>query len=469
MSKLSSHSHTKATTGKDKNANCKRPELQLNPSKSHKQARVGNSQDNATLSSPFAATMVKFWHKTGIRFLFFLWIVSSVTYFLLFKSFLRENSTSVVEEDKLIGPKPPTTNRNLRSLVRDPWKCGFLDSEISSEKRSYAFTKAGTSKTTSYCLAMMESFDRCVGFVEDSENPSHLLRNPFLESDSKQQFLQNADKYRSSNIYFVHVMKSSGTSIEGVLRRLTTFDVGGTKIKFEPVLEYYCSNMLYFYHSVLKKPNSRFIALDKRSYGLHRLVPTPGYYVTILRNPVDRFVSMYYYIKQNRYPNVLEDQLFEDVFRSKDLDDFLEATRNKKLPFFDNHIIRMFQFDTYPEVFSTFSGGPDTYIRDVTPIVKVNQSHYQEALRNLRNCAFVGITEQFEKSQKMLEKLLDLRPAKEIEVNVNRNYHKKSVTSSQRDLILPRVQFDLKLYEEAKLIFDRQLINYDKMFGDSSF
>jgi len=430
------------------------------------------SQKNSMNEESFWTSyiMKKFYHKSTIKFLLFLWIVSSFAYILLFRSLLSDGDEKL-EHDKTGQSKSdyPTfdgndksfsSSTNLSKSLVDVWSCEDLKKEISDVGGSYNFGREPKGKQTSYCLLMMESFQRCVGYPQNPDDAPHLLPNAYLASEDKKSFEKAALAYRFAHIYFVHVMKSSGTSIEGILRRKGTLSHG----KLQPVLAYYCSHMLYFYKGAKTNPNMRYISLDKRSFGLHKMVPDPGYYVTILRNPVDRFVSMYYYIKQDRYPRLLEDQLFDDIFNSENLDDFLEKTKNKQLPFFDNHSIRMFHFDRFPEVFSTFSGGKDTYIPGSTEIVKINQSHYEEALRNLKNCAFVGITEHFDESQRMLEKLLGLGSTRTVAINVNKNYKKNSVTETQRKLIEPRVEYDLKLYEDALKIFKSQYNNFVKFY-----
>ena len=235
------------------------------------------------------------------------------------------------------------------------------------------------------------------------------------------------------------------------------------KPKYKVILSYYCSNMINFYKDATRKPEVKLMSLDKRSFGLHRMVPQAGYYVTVLRDPVTRFVSMYQYIKHGKYPQLLGDQLFTDVFDSTSLDDFLVKTQNKQIPFFDNHSIRMFQFDKYPDLFSTFSGGPDTYIKGVTKIIAVNDSHYEEALKNLKKFALVGITENFKMTEELLEFMLSLNMEPEIKANVNMNYEKGLITSTQREAIEKRVYYDRKLYNEAKKIFDAEIEAYYKL------
>ena len=423
--------------------------------------------------STFYRNMGRIFQLPAVKCLLFLWIASSLTYLFLFTSLLGDSSSDDIAHldrsgEKNDYPVQPTFNSfsgtvNLSKTLPEVWSCDTFNKEITEQKRSLQFAGKNKAKSTSYCLLMMESFPKCIGFVQNPDNESHLLPNPFLKYNDKLSFENNAVKYRSSHIYFVHIMKSSGTSIEGLLRKLTRRSAA--PVTYEPILSYYCSSMLYFYQKTVKSPRTRYISLDKRSYGLHKMVPSPGYYITVLRNPVDRFVSMYYYIKQGRYPGLLEDQLFSDIFNSKDLEDFVESTKNKQIPFFDDHSIRMLHFDRYPDVFSTFSGGPDTYIQGTTEIIKINQSHYEEALRNLRNCAFVGLTEHFDESQQMLETLLGLESLKTVEMNVNKNYDKKGISEKIRALIEPRVVYDTKLYEEAKSIFKKQYNNYLKFYG----
>lgn len=417
--------------------------------------------------------MRKFAQKTTVKLLLFIWIASSITYLVLFKTF--DNEAEISDSDKEAknypleeaGPvlaQPVLAEPNQISHLPKVWSCDDLDKKIQQTSYHLSFDRSEVKGKYSYCLSMMESFQRCIGFVPD--NTTFLLPNPFLSYHSRDDFRANVVKYRQAHIYFVHVMKSSGTSMETLLRQLIPSKRGNSNVspksRYQPVLSYYCSNMINFYRDAIAQPSVKLMSLDKRSFGLHRMVPQPGYYVTVLRDPVTRFVSMYQYIKQGRYPQLLGDQLFIDVFESDDLDDFLVKTKDKQIPFFDNHSIRMFQFDKYPDLFSTFSGGPDTYIKGVTKIIAVNDSHYTEALKNLRKCAFVGITEDFRKTEDMLTLMLSLNLGSEIKANVNSNYDKKSISNFQRDAIEKRVYYDRKLYNEAKQIFDAQLRAYYK-------
>ncbi|XP_070580266.1 uncharacterized protein [Ptychodera flava] len=117
-------------------------------------------------------------------------------------------------------------------------------------------------------------------------------------------FLRNATTtivdplYSEASVAFVHLPKSGGTSVEEFLFPIVGQQgfLFGTQIGIS-----HCSEFTKAAHILSKSKNQLFL-YSKRSYGLHEFAPKdkPFMYVTWLREPVDRIVSAYYYIKKTR-------------------------------------------------------------------------------------------------------------------------------------------------------------------------
>lgn len=177
---------------------------------------------------------------------------------------------------------------------------------------------------------------------------------------------------------FMHIPKTGGSTFHSILGK------------------YYPKNKIQNIFGV-HKSSPEIIALEKRpreelesirllkghlTFGIHRYLPQTCEYITLLRDPVERVISQFYYIKNN--PN---NPLHEDVHQSgMSIREFVESglvtgMNNGQARFLTGYVERL-------------PYGDETNL-------------YQDAIENIKNhFSWVGTTEQFDKSILILQNIM---------------------------------------------------------------
>lgn len=174
--------------------------------------------------------------------------------------------------------------------------------------------------------------------------------------------------------------------------------------------------------------------------GLHRWLSHPAAYITLLRNPVDRLVSAYYY--SLRHPEWPFHELI--VKQHLSLHEFAASEAAAEL---HNAQTRM------------LSGSDE-------PVSTVDTLDIAKA--NLRQrFAFVGLTERFDESVLLCRKLLGLSGGFYLKKNINRRrLPLNQIPSRTVALIEERNSLDLELYDVAWREFDRLTARFPGLLGD---
>jgi hypothetical protein len=164
-------------------------------------------------------------------------------------------------------------------------------------------------------------------------------------------------------------------------------------------------------------------------FGMHELVSasvTPRY-ITFLREPVDRCVSFYYFLK-NKSQNVWHNEIVE---RNWSLEEWFEKT---KALWRYNGQLRQILLGSYEEVLTE---------------PELTREHLEEAKRRLQQFWYVGLTEHFnEDSHYLYGRLGFWRYCGGAVINATPS--KGEVSPATRQLIAERNALDLELYEYAK-------------------
>jgi hypothetical protein len=176
------------------------------------------------------------------------------------------------------------------------------------------------------------------------------------------------------------------------------------------------------------------------AFGLHRWLPRPAVYVTLLREPVDRVISHYYYaLHATDHPLnrrvVDEGMTLEDYLVSGILDELN-----------DGQVRRL-------------SGARDEAI----PYGSVPPELLDVAKRNLReHFAAVGLTERFDESLLVFSRALGWRNVHYVTLNVTPGRPLRSrVPAALRQLIERYNPLDAELYAYARELFNDQLSRYE--------
>jgi hypothetical protein len=162
-------------------------------------------------------------------------------------------------------------------------------------------------------------------------------------------------------------------------------------------------------------------------FGVHRHVPRPCDYVTILREPVSRVISVYKHILK-KTNHELHRQVVENRMR---LEDYVESGIDSGQT--DNSQTRQ------------LSGRQFGVIERDT---------LEEAKNNLKRFVVVGLTERVEETFVLLRRSLEVRFMTYVTRNVSPPL---AVSGGAIDLIRERNELDTELYRHAKLLLSEQI------------
>jgi hypothetical protein len=177
--------------------------------------------------------------------------------------------------------------------------------------------------------------------------------------------------------------------------------------------------------------------------GLHEHLAYPADYISMMRDPVDRVISLYYYAKQSP-DNYMHDTV---VSQNLTLEQFVTSGISAEM---NNGQVRV--LCGIKEVDTVYGDEP------------VTEEHFLAAKRNLDELFLaVGLTERFDESLVLFSKLLGWRWLFYNNVNVTHSRAAKSdLPQSTIDLIRQYNQYDVALYEYATQLFEEKLrkVNY---------
>lgn len=164
-------------------------------------------------------------------------------------------------------------------------------------------------------------------------------------------------------------------------------------------------------------------------YGVHRYIPKDCEYITMLREPVARVISMYRYILGDP-----RHWLHDELARSgMGLEEFVERSAD---PGVDNHQTRL------------ISGRGSGELAPGRELPELDREALQEAKSNLERFLVVGLNERFDESFLLIGRALGWRLPFYITGNVSAR--SKPAADGAVALIRERNQLDLELYDFAR-------------------
>ena len=224
-------------------------------------------------------------------------------------------------------------------------------------------------------------------------------------------------------LIFLHVPKSAGTT----LNRLIEWEY--------PLFEMYSVDPVLFRWSrarLWRLPQRRLkgfrVFKGHMPFGLHKILPQPATYITVMRGAVERVISAYYFMSNYKlHPNYWK-------FRREDwtLEDFVQRSPRENVQ-------------------TKMIAGAD-YDEPCTAEILA------KAKENLRYFSVVGLTERFEESLALMKLRFGWKIESYSSFNVTRTRPKKrDLPQSTLDLIAERNRFDIELYECAAKLFEEAI------------
>ncbi|HBL10851.1 MAG TPA: hypothetical protein DD379_05495 [Cyanobacteria bacterium UBA11162] len=237
----------------------------------------------------------------------------------------------------------------------------------------------------------------------------------------------------NSKVIFLHIPKTAGTTLYDVIK------------------QHYSHNSIFRIHGVIEdqledlkknyEPQKDKICLFKghMTFGLHQFLDCPYTYITILRNPVDRIISVYYYLLQS--PNHPQHHLV----KNKTLQDFVQSGT------------------AHNNCQTRFIAGKPNSSSEEQPYQLL-----QRAKKNIKeHFSVVGLTERFDETLILLGIQLGWSGMPfYVAQNKSKRPLQKDILPETLELIQEKNYLDVKLYRYAEEILDQQRVKQKSSFED---
>ncbi|MCQ6282351.1 sulfotransferase family 2 domain-containing protein [Bacillus sp. EB600] len=228
--------------------------------------------------------------------------------------------------------------------------------------------------------------------------------------------MDKSQKYEDHVLIFMHIPKTAGITLRSIIKNqympeevINTFehDTGFETIEYR-----------------VRTENIKCL-LSHHPFGIHKLVHKPFTYVTMLRDPVDRVISAYYYLHKN----------------TDTLEEFKKKIDNVNLKEFVTQDDKDFQY---------FVNNMQTRI--VSGEFDPKRANLNKAKDNFRDYfSVIGITEMFDESMNLMKEKFNWGDIHYTKQNVTKKRPlKENVPEEIIKLIEEKNQLDLELYRWVK-------------------
>ncbi|MEB3209758.1 MAG: sulfotransferase family 2 domain-containing protein [Leptolyngbyaceae bacterium] len=238
-------------------------------------------------------------------------------------------------------------------------------------------------------------------------------------------------------LIFLHIQKTGGITIQRILRRKLGQSLI-TRISRSFQHQDQADSLI---ESLKAKTSSDRYFIGHSCYGIHQYLPHPFTYMSLLREPVSRIVSLYYFSKSN------STAYYHEHAVDKSLEDFALNTPLMEL---DNGQVRFIAGDEQ-----------DCFINR-TPFGECSEQLLEHAKQNIeKHFSLIGLTEYFDQSILLMGTLMGWNNCLYLKRNISRSKAANVVSQQLREAIAQQNWLDIQLYEYVKQRFFIQLAKHN--------
>lgn len=241
----------------------------------------------------------------------------------------------------------------------------------------------------------------------------------------------DANDSKQKSLIFLHIPKAAGSTLHRIIARQYASDsicsIDGLRVH-ESIAE--------FKQLPEAKRSEIKVLKGHMRFGLHEYLPQPSTYITILRDPVERIISHYYYVRRSP-----EHYLYEQVTsRNMSLKDYICSGITKEL---NNSQTRLLCTKTALE----------TYEQGSTKILESAKKNLQEEF------AVVGLAERFDETLILLKQNFKWNLPFYIKANTTKDRPLKNDISQETLKMIEKYnELDVELFEFVSKKF-QEVIN----------
>jgi hypothetical protein len=232
-------------------------------------------------------------------------------------------------------------------------------------------------------------------------------------------------------VIFIHIPKTAGTTLYDILKK---------QYKKKNILTIHGiveDNLADFQEKYYQNKNQVRLVKGHMTYGLHTALDCPCKYITVLRNPVDRIVSVYYYLLQSKFHP-------------------------------QHHLVKGKTLEEFVSCCTAHHNGQTRFIAGkLNPRDRWQPTNLLEkAKKNLQeNFAVVGLTERFDESLIFFKRKLAWEDMPfYVKQNKSQKPQEIAIPKSTLKLIQNKNSLDVALYKYANDIFEYQLSRENDCF-----
>ena len=238
---------------------------------------------------------------------------------------------------------------------------------------------------------------------------------------------------------FLHLSKTGGNTLGKILKRQYSPNIYEIRKKEEDDSLECFLNM-----SQEKRNNIKLLLAGHMPLGLHKYFSSPTTYITLLRNPVEGIISQYHAIRFNPRRG------FYEAMKEKNmtLKDYAESGLNG---------VNNFQVRLISGNYGSPREMSEPLPANALAVAKDNLQKYFKV---------VGLTEKFDETLLVAKRVLnwEKRVYYYRENVTKKRLDREKVTDEVMGAIKRNNQLDLKLYEFAKAILEKSIVDYGQCF-----
>jgi hypothetical protein len=242
---------------------------------------------------------------------------------------------------------------------------------------------------------------------------------------------------KQKSLIFLHIPKAAGSTLHKIIARQyasdSIYSIDGLRVH-ESIAE--------FKQLPEAKRSEIKVLKGHMRFGLHEYLPQPSTYITILRDPVERIISHYYYVLRSP-----EHYLYEQVTsRNMSLTDYICSGITKEL---NNSQTRLL----------CTKAALETYEQGSKEILESAKKNIQEKF------AVVGLAEKFDETLILLKRNFKWNLPFYIKANITKDRPLKNDISQETLKIIEQYnELDVELYEFISKKFQKIITQSGALF-----